>query len=90
MTNSYERGVVVDIGCICIKQKKKKTTAVVYHKPRTISKAYGIGGYKAALASCKFRGVFDTDSASLSIVERISEEVFGQRQGSSYYGENGN
>ena len=35
--------------------------------------AYGIGGYKDALASCKFRGAFDTDSASLSIVERISE-----------------
>ena len=38
-----------------------------------MSKAYGIGGYRAALASFSFRGVFDTDSASLSIVERISE-----------------
>ena len=39
-----------------------------------MSKAYGIGGYKAALASCRLRGVFDTDSASLSIEERISKK----------------
>ena len=31
-----------------------------------------MGGYKAALASWRLRGVFDTDSASLSMVERIS------------------
>lgn len=51
-----------------------KTTTAVYHKAKRIikqDKAYGIGGYKAALASFRFRGVFDTDSASLSIVERI-------------------
>ena len=55
-----------------------------------MSKAYGIGGYKAALASFRFRGVFDTDSASLSIVERISEvlpvatfqtEIDGEQRG---------
>ena len=53
-----------------------KTTTAVYHKAKRIikqDKAYGIGGYKAALASFRFRGVFDTDSASLSIVERISK-----------------
>ena len=53
-----------------------KTTIAVYHKAKRIikqDKAYGIGGYKAALASFRFRGVFDTDSASLSIVESISK-----------------
>ena len=45
------------------------------HKPRKISKAYGIGGYKVALASCRFSGVFDTDATSLSIVVRISGVV---------------
>ena len=47
----------------------------MYHKPRIITKAYGIGGYNVALASCMFRGVFDADCANLSIVERISEVV---------------
>ena len=73
MANFYGRGVVVDIGYMHQAEKKRKTTAAVYHKPRIINKAYGIGGYRAALASFRFRGVFVTDSASLSIVERISE-----------------